>query len=115
MIRHSTARPTWQLAVQNKARAQCPPRCSTYPRHVSAMGSGFNRRAGAWPHCGMSSRLKTRLGQPLLDRFAQFFVTWLIEATGSPIAPSFYVMFGAAAGCCELNAQAFTGGSPGGL
>ena len=28
--------------------------------------------------------------------FAQFFVTRLIEATGSPIAPSFYVMFGAA-------------------
>jgi MFS family permease len=30
--------------------------------------------------------------------FAQFFVTWLVEATGSPIAPSFYVMFGAAVG-----------------
>lgn len=30
--------------------------------------------------------------------FAQFFVTWLIEATGSPLAPSFYVMFGAAIG-----------------
>jgi MFS transporter, MHS family, proline/betaine transporter len=30
--------------------------------------------------------------------FAQFFVTWLIEVTGSPIAPSFYVMFGAATG-----------------
>jgi MHS family proline/betaine transporter-like MFS transporter len=30
--------------------------------------------------------------------FAQFFVTWLIEATGSPVAPSFYVMFGAAIG-----------------
>ena len=30
--------------------------------------------------------------------FAQFFVTWLIEATGLPIAPSFYVMFGAAVG-----------------
>jgi hypothetical protein len=30
--------------------------------------------------------------------FAQFFVTWLIEATRSPIAPSFYVMFGAAIG-----------------
>jgi MFS transporter, MHS family, proline/betaine transporter len=30
--------------------------------------------------------------------FAQFFVTWLIEATGSSIAPSFYVMFGAAVG-----------------
>jgi MFS family permease len=28
--------------------------------------------------------------------FASFFVTWLIEATGSPIAPVFYVMFGAA-------------------
>jgi MFS transporter, MHS family, proline/betaine transporter len=30
--------------------------------------------------------------------FAQFFVTWLIQATGSPIAPAFYVMFGAAIG-----------------
>ena len=30
--------------------------------------------------------------------FVQFFVTWLIEATGSPIAPAFYVMFGAAVG-----------------
>jgi len=30
--------------------------------------------------------------------FAQFFVTWLIKATGSPLAPSFYVMFGAALG-----------------
>jgi MFS family permease len=30
--------------------------------------------------------------------FAQFFVTWLIKATGSPIAPAFYVMFGAAVG-----------------
>jgi MFS transporter, MHS family, proline/betaine transporter len=30
--------------------------------------------------------------------FAQFFVTWLIHVTGSPLAPSFYVMFGAALG-----------------
>ncbi len=30
--------------------------------------------------------------------FAQFFVTWLIEVTGSPIAPSFYLIFGAAMG-----------------
>src|SRR5262249_52218025 len=30
--------------------------------------------------------------------FAPFFVTWLIQATGTPIAPAFYVMFGAAAG-----------------
>jgi MFS transporter, MHS family, proline/betaine transporter len=30
--------------------------------------------------------------------FAPFFVTWLVQATGSPIAPVFYVMFGAAVG-----------------
>jgi MFS transporter, MHS family, proline/betaine transporter len=30
--------------------------------------------------------------------FAQFFVTWLIHATGTPIAPAFYLMFGAAVG-----------------
>jgi MFS transporter, MHS family, proline/betaine transporter len=30
--------------------------------------------------------------------FAQFFVTWLIEATASSVAPAFYVMFGAAVG-----------------
>jgi hypothetical protein len=30
--------------------------------------------------------------------FAPFFVTWLIGTTGSPVAPAFYVMFGAAAG-----------------
>jgi hypothetical protein len=30
--------------------------------------------------------------------FAPFFVTWLIEATGLPVAPAFYVMFGAATG-----------------
>ncbi len=36
--------------------------------------------------------------------FAQFFVTWLIEVTGSPIAPAFYVMFGAV---CGLAAALF--------
>jgi MFS family permease len=30
--------------------------------------------------------------------FAQFFVTWLIGATGSAVAPAFYVLFGAAVG-----------------
>jgi MFS transporter, MHS family, proline/betaine transporter len=34
----------------------------------------------------------------LFGGFAQFFVTWLIEATGTPIAPAYYLMFGAAAG-----------------
>jgi MHS family proline/betaine transporter-like MFS transporter len=35
------------------------------------------------------------LGAMAFGGFASFFVTWLIEATGSPIAPVFYVMFGA--------------------
>ena len=30
--------------------------------------------------------------------FAQFFVTWLIQATGTPIAPAYYLIFGAAVG-----------------
>ena len=34
----------------------------------------------------------------LFGGFAQFFVTWLIQATGSPIAPAYYLMFGAAVG-----------------
>jgi MFS family permease len=34
------------------------------------------------------------LGAMAFGGFAPFFVTWLIEATGSPIAPVFYVMFG---------------------
>ena len=45
----------------------------------------------AW-HCVQSRRVM------IFGGFAQFFVTWLIEATSSPIAPSFYVMFGAAIG-----------------
>jgi MFS transporter, MHS family, proline/betaine transporter len=34
----------------------------------------------------------------LFGGFAQFFVTWLIHATGTPIAPAFYLMFGAVVG-----------------
>jgi MFS transporter, MHS family, proline/betaine transporter len=34
----------------------------------------------------------------LFGGFAPFFVTWLIQRTGLPVAPAFYVMFGAAAG-----------------
>ena len=34
----------------------------------------------------------------LFGGFAPFFVTWLIQTTGLPVAPAFYVMFGAAAG-----------------
>jgi len=36
--------------------------------------------------------------------FAPFFMTWLIEATGSPLAPAFYVMFGAALGLVSAYA-----------
>jgi MFS family permease len=34
----------------------------------------------------------------LFGGFAPFFVTWLIHATGTPIAPAFYLMFGSAVG-----------------
>jgi MHS family proline/betaine transporter-like MFS transporter len=34
----------------------------------------------------------------LFGGFAPFFVSWLIQATGLPTAPAFYVMFGAVAG-----------------
>jgi MFS family permease len=34
----------------------------------------------------------------LFGGFAQFIVTWLINVTASPVAPVFYVIFGAAAG-----------------
>jgi hypothetical protein len=30
--------------------------------------------------------------------FAQLIVTWLIQVTGTPLAPSFYVIFGAMLG-----------------
>lgn len=38
------------------------------------------------------------LAVAIFGGFAPFFVTWLIEVTGSPIAPAFYVTFGAAVG-----------------
>jgi MFS family permease len=34
----------------------------------------------------------------LFGGFAQFFVTWLIQTTGTPIAPAYYLIFGAAVG-----------------
>jgi hypothetical protein len=34
----------------------------------------------------------------LFGGFAPFFVTWLMQTTGLPVAPAFYVLFGAAAG-----------------
>jgi hypothetical protein len=34
----------------------------------------------------------------LFGGFAQFIVTWLIRETGTPLAPAYYVMFGAVVG-----------------
>jgi heme/copper-type cytochrome/quinol oxidase subunit 3 len=34
----------------------------------------------------------------LFGGFAQLIVTWLIRVTGTPLAPAFYVMFGAVVG-----------------
>jgi MFS transporter, MHS family, proline/betaine transporter len=42
--------------------------------------------------------LAYNLAVMLFGGFAQFFVTWLIEFTGQPIAAAYYVMFGAAVG-----------------
>jgi MFS family permease len=42
--------------------------------------------------------LAYNLAVMLFGGFAQLIVTWLIAVTGSPLAPAFYVMFGAVAG-----------------
>lgn len=42
--------------------------------------------------------LAYNLAVMLFGGFAQLIVTWLIAVTGSPMAPSYYVMFGAAVG-----------------
>ena len=42
--------------------------------------------------------LAYNLAVMIFGGFAPFFVTWLIEATGDPLAPAYYVMFGCAAG-----------------
>jgi len=39
----------------------------------------------------------------LFGGFAQFIVTWLIRETGSPLAPAYYVMFGAVVGFAASN------------
>ena len=45
---------------------------------------------------GMS--LAYNIAVMIFGGFAQFIVTWLIRATGSPMAPAYYVMFGVAVG-----------------
>jgi MFS transporter, MHS family, proline/betaine transporter len=42
------------------------------------------------------------LGVMIFGGFAQFFVIWLIHATGSPIAPVYYMIFGAAIALISL-------------
>jgi MHS family proline/betaine transporter-like MFS transporter len=48
----------------------------------------------------------------LFGGFAQFFVTWLIHATGTPIAPAFYLMFGSAVGLFAVLFLAERAGEP---
>ena len=45
---------------------------------------------------GMS--LAYNIAVMIFGGFAQFIVTWLIRATGSPMAPAYYVMFGVTVG-----------------
>jgi MFS family permease len=44
--------------------------------------------------------------------FAQFFVTWLIALTGSPLAPIFYVMIGVGLGLISVIAMSSPSSSP---
>jgi MFS family permease len=53
-----------------------------FPAHIRSTGLGLSYNVAVMVFGG----------------FAPFFVTWLIETTGSPVAPAFYVMFGAAVG-----------------
>jgi MHS family proline/betaine transporter-like MFS transporter len=53
-----------------------------FPTHIRSTGLGLSYNVAVMVFGG----------------FAPFFVTWLIAATGSPAAPAFYVMFGAAVG-----------------
>jgi MFS family permease len=48
----------------------------------------------------------------LFGGFAQFFVTWLIHATGTSIAPAFYLMFGSAVGLFAVLFLAERAGEP---
>jgi len=53
-----------------------------FPAHIRSTGLGLSYNVAVMVFGG----------------FAPFFVTWLIQTTGSPVAPAFYVMFGAAIG-----------------
>jgi MHS family proline/betaine transporter-like MFS transporter len=53
-----------------------------FPANVRSTGLGF----------------AYNLAVMLFGGFAPFFVTWLIQTTGLPVAPAFYVMFGAVIG-----------------
>ncbi len=44
------------------------------------------------------------LGVAIFGGFGQFIVTWLIQVTGSPIAPAYYVMACALATIAALGA-----------
>jgi len=70
----------------------------------SALGIGFGPFSTAMAEQFPAGVRSTAIGVAynvavmLFGGFAQFFVTWLIKVTGSPIAPAFYVMFGTVCG-----------------
>ena len=70
----------------------------------SALGIGFGPFSTAMAEQFSAGVRSTAIGVAynvavmLFGGFAQFFVTWLIKVTGSPIAPAFYVMFGTVCG-----------------
>jgi MHS family proline/betaine transporter-like MFS transporter len=79
--------------VITRSRASCALlyQCRT-SRH-SALAEQFPTRVRS-----TALAISYNIAVMLFGGFAQFFVTWLIEATGTPIAPAYYLMFGAAVG-----------------
>jgi MFS transporter, MHS family, proline/betaine transporter len=53
---------------------------------------------------GSGLAIGNALAVTILGGFAPFIGVWLIETTGNPLAPSFYLMFGAAVSILALTA-----------
>jgi MFS transporter, MHS family, proline/betaine transporter len=53
---------------------------------------------------GSGLSIGNALAVTIFGGFAPFIGTWLIEATANPLAPSFYLMFGAAISIVALTA-----------
>jgi MFS transporter, MHS family, proline/betaine transporter len=56
------------------------------------------RRYESASFCASGMGIAYNFAVMLFGGFAPFIVTWLIQETGSPIAPAFYIMFCAVSG-----------------